>query len=146
MYRISVVPHIFFRIPVAPAHFSLGFQLPHRFFIRIPAVAVVAVVVAIRESQPAVQAARRPSRELWAASCAAASRLCRHSADAHPARLQGALCTLKMRLCCLVFRISVVPHEFLAQGSAVGMWISLGFRLYRTNFGPRARRLGCGFH
>ena len=26
-----------------------------------------------------------------------------------------------------VYRISVVPHKFWAQGSAFGMWISLGF-------------------
>ena len=30
--------------------------------------------------------------------------------------------------------ISVVPHNFLAQGSAFGMWMSLGFQLYRTIF------------
>ena len=42
--------------------------------------------------------------------------------------------------------ISVVLHKFLAQGSAFGMWISFGFQLYRTNFGPRGRRLECGFH
>ena len=64
------------------------------------------------------------------------------------------------------FRISVVPHKFLAQGSAFGMLMSIGFQLDRTNFGPgigvwdvdfygisvvphkfmpRGRRLGYGF-
>ena len=98
MYRT-----FFIRIPVVPHIVRHKYVREFLLWISPSVVVVVVVVVARKESQPAVQAGSQLSRGLSAASCVAASRLCRHSAQTHPpynASVLSRVFRTTLQLCC----------------------------------------------